>query len=131
MDKINKQYRILVVDDEPVIRTLAATMLKALNYDILLASSGEESLSVFNQERNHGRLIDLIVMDMGLPGMNGAETTRALNKEGYIGPIVLSSGDHICQKFENENLFQGLMFKPYAISKMSKVIGSTISKYKN
>jgi two-component system KDP operon response regulator KdpE len=77
--------RILVVDDEPQIRRALGTNLKARGYDVKLAASGEEALEV--AARAHP---DLVVLDLGLPGIDGTEVIRGLR--GWTGvPIIVLS----------------------------------------
>ncbi len=77
--------RILVVDDEPQILRALATNLKARGYEVDLASTGEIALSV--AARHHP---DLVVLDLGLPGIDGIEVIRGLRGWSAVPIIVLS-----------------------------------------
>jgi two-component system KDP operon response regulator KdpE len=77
--------RILVVDDEPQIRRALGTNLKARGYDVKLAASGEEALEL--AARAHP---DLVVLDLGLPGIDGTEVIRGLRGWTEVPIIVLS-----------------------------------------
>ena len=65
--------RILVVDDEPQLLRALGTNLKARGYDVDLAPTGEEALVL--AARTHP---DLVVLDLGLPGIDGTEVIRGL-----------------------------------------------------
>ena len=65
--------RILVVDDEPQIRRALAVNLRARDYDVDLAESGEEALRL--AATNHP---DLILLDLGLPGIDGIDVVRGI-----------------------------------------------------
>ena len=81
--------RILVIDDEPAIRRFLRTSLSAQNYSVLEAEDGETGLAML--QRN---TIDVLVLDLGLPGMDGMAVLRALRDKGSSVPvIVLSSRD--------------------------------------
>jgi two-component system KDP operon response regulator KdpE len=78
--------RILVVDDEPPIRRFLRTSLTAQGYDVLEAEDGK--LAVDMARRN---ALDVIVLDLGLPGADGFEVIRQLRASGSSVPIVVLS----------------------------------------
>ncbi|HVT45397.1 MAG TPA: sigma-54 dependent transcriptional regulator [Thermoanaerobaculia bacterium] len=65
--------RILIIDDEEVLRDVLDTVLRREGFDVLLAASGEEGLTLLDSEE-----IDLVVLDMMLPGITGIETLRSI-----------------------------------------------------
>jgi two-component system KDP operon response regulator KdpE len=77
--------RILVVDDEPQLLRALGTNLRARGYDVELAPTGEAALTV--AARKHP---DLVVLDLGLPGMDGTEVIRGLRGWTSVPIIVLS-----------------------------------------
>lgn len=81
--------RILVIDDEPAIRRFLRTSLSAQNYSVLEAEDGEGGLAML--QRN---AIDVLVLDLGLPGIDGLEVLKRMREGGSSVPvIVLSSRD--------------------------------------
>jgi two-component system KDP operon response regulator KdpE len=76
---------ILLVDDEPQIRRALKTPLSQQGYVIIEAKTGEEAIERMESER-----IDLIVLDMNMPGMGGLEACREL-RERYDVPIIILS----------------------------------------
>lgn len=81
--------RILVIDDEPAIRRFLRTSLSAQNYSVLEAEDGESGLAML--QRN---AIDVLVLDLGLPGIDGLEVLKRMREGGSTVPvIVLSSRD--------------------------------------
>jgi hypothetical protein len=66
---------VLLVDDEDGIRMVAGRLLQQLGYQTLLAPSGLRALEIYRQE---GERIDLVILDMLMPGMGGAETFQKL-----------------------------------------------------
>jgi len=86
---MNASLRILVIDDEPAIRRFLRTSLSAQGYSVLEAEDGETGLALL--QRN---AIDLIVLDLGLPGIGGLDVLKKLREGGSAIPvIVLSSRD--------------------------------------
>jgi len=77
--------RILVVDDEPQLLRAFGTNLKARGYEIDLAPTGEVALAL--AARNHP---DLVILDLGLPGIDGLEVIRGLRGWTHVPIIVLS-----------------------------------------
>ena len=78
--------RILVVDDEPPIRRLLRTSLASQGFQIVEAATGSEALDEVEQAPP-----DLIVLDLGLPDMQGQEVIRLLREQGSAVPIVVLS----------------------------------------
>jgi two-component system KDP operon response regulator KdpE len=81
----DESQRVLVVDDEPAIRRLLRASLTARGYAVCEASTGEEALQAVPASRP-----DVILMDLGLPDVDGAEVTRAL-REWTQTPIIILS----------------------------------------
>jgi len=77
--------RILVVDDEPQILRALGTNLRARGYDVDLAATGETALDL--SARKHP---DLVILDLGLPGIDGVEVIRGLRGWTRVPIVVLS-----------------------------------------
>ena len=77
--------RVLVVDDEPQIRRALSVNLKARGYDVDQASTGEEALHLAA-----ARHPDVVLLDLGLPGVNGLEVIRGLRGWTNVPIVVLS-----------------------------------------
>ena len=80
--------RILVVDDEPQILRALSTNLRARGYEVSTAASGEEALRLAAEGHP-----DLVVLDLGLPGIDGIEVVRGLRGWTAVPVIVLSVRD--------------------------------------
>lgn len=83
-------FRILVVDDEKNIRFLLKETLLLEGYTVFVASDGQEGLSIF--EREH---IDLVIVDIMMPGMDGYEFTRLLREADKRLPILMISAKQL------------------------------------
>lgn len=68
--------KILIVDDSPTERFFLSGLLEKQGYQVIIAESGEEAIVKAKQEKP-----DLIVMDVVMPGLNGFQATRAINKD--------------------------------------------------
>jgi two-component system, OmpR family, KDP operon response regulator KdpE len=77
--------RVLVVDDEPSILAALAPMLRARGYDVLAATSGHAALDAVDRHAPQ-----LVVLDLGLPDLDGVEVCRRI-REGRTTPILVLS----------------------------------------
>ncbi|GAA4500512.1 response regulator [Pseudaeromonas paramecii] len=107
--------RILVVDDNAINRQIVEELLGADGATLLSAAGGEEALALLAQQP-----VDLVLMDVQMPGMDGLTATRLLRQRGFAGPIIamtahamaedrlvcLEAGmnDHLAKPFEPEQL---------------------------
>ena len=82
------QKTVLLVDDDPVIRTLLTYQLKKQRYQVVEACSGEEAL----HSAGSLRTIDLVVTDMIMPGMGGLGLVERLRADGRAKRILIISG---------------------------------------
>jgi len=84
--------RLLLVEDDPTLRQALSFNLGREGYDVATASDGETALVAARSER-----LDLILLDVMLPGMSGVEVLRVLRREGVATPVIILSakGDEI------------------------------------
>ena len=80
---------VLLVDDEPAVREVSAPLLEELGCAVHRAANGREALALF--EREHAR-IDLILLDLTMPGLSGLEVLTALRRIDPMARVVLTSG---------------------------------------
>lgn len=126
MDDLNKTpQRILVIDDDEIVREMLKELLRALNFEPTCADSGFAAVDTFTTE--HSRY-DLIILDMLMPGMDGPECFRRLQVIDSTVPVMISSG------YASNDAVQGLLDtgavgflkKPYTIRDLSRVITDCI-----
>jgi len=77
---------VLVVDDEKSLRDFVRKNLEVRNYKVLTASNGLEALALFNTER-----IDLVILDIMMPHLDGLETTRRIRQTSIVPILVLTA----------------------------------------
>ncbi len=80
---------VLVVDDEPAVRKMAATMLTHLGLKALKAGDGKEALNMFQAHHN---IIQCVLCDLTMPGLSGWQTLEALRRLSPKVPVILASG---------------------------------------
>ncbi|HVX42105.1 MAG TPA: two-component regulator propeller domain-containing protein [Gemmatimonadaceae bacterium] len=79
--------RVLVADDEDDVREICKRILKELGYDVIVATDGAAAVALAEI-----REVDVFLLDVTMPKMNGAAAARALREKGFDAPIVLMSG---------------------------------------
>jgi PAS domain S-box-containing protein len=115
--------RILVVDDEEIIRDMVKDMLSRLGYKVDTAVDGVDAL-----ERFTAGTYDLVLLDAIMPRMNGAETFSALKKADPAVKVVFCSGySEGVLTGEHEKIGEGYIQKPYGISALSETIWKALS----
>ena len=115
------QETILLVDDEGSIRDLGKLMLTRKGYRVLLARTGEEALEIY---REKGADIDLIVLDVSMPGMGGSKCLQELLKINPKARVVISSGyssEGQSKDIESSGAV-GFVPKPFSQAEMLKTV---------
>lgn len=113
--------RILLVDDEESIRVLGQRMLKRIGFDVITAADGKEALNIYQQQKES---IDLVMLDLTMPHMDGKETLRELSRLDPQVRVVMASG---YSNFEIEsslesNVLFGVIQKPYTMKQLREYL---------
>ncbi len=95
----NNRYKILVVEDEPNINEFVCTLLEAGGYQVIPAYSGKNAKLLYNSHRP-----DLIILDLGLPDMDGMEVLDYVRETSLTPVIVLSARDGEMDKVNALNM---------------------------
>lgn len=118
----NQSKLILVVDDSSDNRTLMNTLLRSNGWSVMTAADGLEALEMLEQA---SRLPDLILLDMQMPGMNGAEFRRNQIQKSRIKniPVIVMSAS--CSEEAIRDIApDGLLAKPLNLKTVIKNVGS-------
>jgi PAS domain S-box-containing protein len=117
--------RILVIDDEDVIRATAKGMLERLGYEVLLAENGKEGLEIFTREHE---ALDLVIVDMVMPKMNGRDCFAAMRHINPKAGIILASGfsqEQDVQTMKEQGLL-GFIRKPYCLNDLGEIVAQSL-----
>ncbi|MHA1730641.1 MAG: ATP-binding protein [Promethearchaeota archaeon] len=124
-----KGGRILVMDDEEVIRRLLGHMLERLGYSVETAADGIEAIEKYRKAIEEGRKFDAAILDLTVPGgMGGVETMENLLKLDPAARGIVSSGysDQPVVGNYAEHGFSAVLPKPYDIKELAEILGKLL-----
>ncbi len=131
----NGPETVLLVDDEDVVLKVGSQILQELGYTVLTAASGKEALEIYTANRDK---IDIVVLDMIMPGMGGGETYESIKALKLDVKVLLSSGYSIMGEASAilDRGCQGFIQKPFTIKSFSEKLreildGENRSMYRN
>lgn len=122
---------ILIVDDEPGIRDIGSQALSKQGYTVLTAVSGEEALNIYNRHRDKGKDIDLVILDIGMPGMGGQKCLKELLKIDPGAKVIIASG-YSDNDYLNEALSSGALgfaTKPFKKAEFLKIVREVLDHH--
>jgi CheY-like chemotaxis protein len=123
------QGRVLVMDDEEMIRSVAKEMLTRIGFEVEVAGEGAEAVERYEKARDSGKPFDAVILDLTVPGgMGGEETIERLLKidpgvtavvsSGYFDNPIMSD----CRKYG----FKGMVAKPYDLGDLSEALNGAL-----
>ncbi|MEP6957343.1 MAG: response regulator [Nitrospirota bacterium] len=117
---------ILVIDDEESIRSLLKEVLERANYRVLQARDGREGLNLYQQNK-----VDLVLMDILMPGTDGLETTLQLTREYLDAKVIAMTGAQgdrnfldVAKLFGARRVFE----KPFDLTKLVEAVKEELAK---
>ena len=118
---------ILLVEDQPAVAATAREMLQALGYHVHVAQSGLKALELFARYKNS---VDLIILDMIMPGLSGSETYDSVKKIEPNIKVILCSGYSIEGQAAQilEKGCNAFIQKPFTINDLSAKIKEVLGK---
>ena len=118
--------RVLLVDDESMIRNLGRTILQRHGYQVLLAEDGQQAVEIYQRELG---TIQLVILDLTMPRLSGRETLRELRLLDPDVAVLFASGysaEHISDN-EREGVL-GFINKPYRPQEFASTVRAVLSK---
>jgi PAS domain S-box-containing protein len=112
---------VLVVDDEPMVLAFVEEGLKKLGYQVLTAVDGQGACKVYS---SHSHQIDMVLLDMVMPGITGLEACRRLRQINPNAKVILSSGYSSGEVVREARLAGAVGFigKPYSLEELSAAL---------
>jgi CheY-like chemotaxis protein len=118
---------ILIVDDESSIRKICSLYLSKGGYQIMQSESGEDAVEIF---RSANEKIDLVLLDLNMPGIGGYQCLEELSKIDPKTPVLISTG--ACCECDADtfkaNGAVGLVSKPIELKQLAQTIRTILSE---
>jgi CheY-like chemotaxis protein len=122
--------KILIMDDDEMLRNVAGAMLIALGYEVGYATDGSEALTVYTAARDEARPFDVVIMDLTVPGgMGGKEAIQKLRTLDPCVKAIVSSGysqDAIMANYRDYG-FVAVITKPYKITDLGAILNEALN----
>jgi CheY-like chemotaxis protein len=118
---------ILIVDDEPTVRQICKTALERTGCIVLLAEDGKRGLQFLEDEATS---IDLILLDLGMPGMDGRQVLERVRAAGITLPVIVFSGyseNEVALGFEGLSVSSFLQ-KPFSASRLVTRVADVLTE---
>jgi CheY-like chemotaxis protein len=119
-----KRRRILVVDDEKVIRDLLSTILSKLDYEVAVARNGDEALKQIKQDS-----FSLVLTDMQMRGIDGLTLAKRIKDHSPETPVIMITGER--QEDIKEKIKEGpisyVIFKPFRLMDIQRKVRSFLN----
>ena len=132
--KLNSQRKILVMDDEDLLTTFTARMLRRIGYEVEVASDGAEAIDLYRRAKDSKKPFDAVILDLTIRGgIGGEEALKKLYEIDSEVKAIASSGysnDPVIAGFI-EYGFHGAIVKPYKIDEMNEVVSRVIGTPEN
>ena len=128
LEALNKAT-IMVMDDESVVRLMLKQMLSYLGHEVLITENGHEAIGLYKEYGNRNHTIDIIIMDLIIPGgMGGEETVLEILKINPDAKVIVVSGCSNNQIMANhkEHGFIASMAKPFQLHELNTLVNSIL-----
>ncbi|HEX8947505.1 MAG TPA: PAS domain S-box protein [Dissulfurispiraceae bacterium] len=124
------QGKILVMDDEEMVRNVTGQMLDALGYKVEFAYNGEQAVELYTKARDKGTPFSAVIVDLTIRGgMGGQETAKRLLGIDPGAKVIVSSGYSTAPVMSRyrEHGFKGVIVKPFSIAQLSKTLSRVLT----
>ena len=121
--------KIMIMDDEEMVRDVAKAIFTMLGHEVILAADGEEAVELYKRQNDSGQPVDIIIMDLTIPGGMGGEKTvqeiLAINPEAKV--IVASgySHDPVMAHYQDYGFIAAIV-KPFQIQDIMDIINKLL-----
>jgi CheY-like chemotaxis protein len=114
---VSHALRVLLVDDQPDVRESVANMLVALGHEVAVAAGGEQALGLAREST-----FDVVITDLGMPGLNGLDVARGIRTISPGTPVVLLTGWGLASGDRMHNDVDLVAGKPLTLDTLSDIL---------
>jgi putative two-component system response regulator len=117
--------RILVIDDEPIVRMLVAEILETAGHEVVVVESAEQALALFDAEE-----LDLVVSDVVMPGLSGLELLETVHARRASLPVILITGAGTYETLSQALTrgAAGLVTKPFSHAELQSAVAEALER---
>jgi len=118
---------VLLVDDEEMVRRTGKRMLEAAGFNVIVADGGAAAVAVFERQWH---CIDVVLLDLSMPGMSGAECFEELRQIDRETPVLIHTG-HDNRRDADRMIARGavgVLHKPLVLERLSQAIAHAANK---
>jgi signal transduction histidine kinase/ActR/RegA family two-component response regulator len=117
---------VLLVDDDEAVRSTTGMILEAMGYSVVEADSGREALKCLDDDP----MIDILLTDVAMPGMNGPELARQVRQLRPVLPIVFFSGYADPDAVAGDAIRQRMVRKPFRAAELAAQIEAALAEHR-
>jgi PAS domain S-box-containing protein len=121
--------RIMIMDDESLVRIMTQRMLEQSGHEVVLAENGAEAVQFYKESLQNGPSIDLIIMDLNIPGgMGGKDAVQEILRINPEAKVIVESGysnDPVMANYQ-EYGFKASIAKPFQLVELNKIIHTVL-----
>ena len=123
--------KVLLMDDEQIIRAVGSEMLQLLGYEVVCARDGTEAVELYRQAQEEGHSFDAVILDLTIPGgMGGKDAVSKILSLDPTAAVIVSSGysnDQVISEYRHYG-FRGAVCKPYRLQELSAILHEVLDK---
>lgn len=130
---VTASLRILCIDDEPLLREMLKEILEFYQHQVAVADGGEDGLDLFQRAKDSGRPFDLVITDLGMPGLNGKQVAERIKADSPRTGVIMLTGWGTMMEERGEQIAQvdAVLSKPPRVNELleavSKISGIAVA----
>ena len=124
----DRSLRVLFIDDEPLLREMIEEVLSFHQHQVASADGGEAGVAMFERARAKGQPFDVVITDLGMPGMDGKQVAERVKASSPKTPVVLLTGWGMMLDQEGQGMsnVDALMNKPPRVNELLQVLAKVV-----
>ncbi len=118
------------MDDERIVRDIVKQMLGHIGHEVLLAEDGRKAIEIYNKHRKSEKPIDVIIMDLTIPGgMGGKDAVQEILKVDPEANVIVASGysnDPVLTNYQQYG-FKAAISKPFKLAELKGILDTALA----
>jgi signal transduction histidine kinase/ActR/RegA family two-component response regulator len=124
-------YRILCIDDEPLLRELLKEALEYSHHKVDVADGGQAGLDLFQAARARGEPFDVVITDLGMPSPDGRQVAERVKTESPQTPVIMLTGwrEMLSEQEEADSPVDAILGKPPRLTELTEALARVSAKH--